>query len=192
MVSARCLHSKMARVRKCSCSIQIWIVQLAKTIKVQQKKFKCPSSASFSSFQTDITILTTNKCEKCPSSIQCWDSNPRPLGRESPPITTRPGLPSKFILSYESSVQILNEIINNTRILLNIIGTIYVWYHATSNFYATANFLMKIVLIMTPYYSCFIEMFLPVGELLLLASTVGLLFYIFKLGFRHFNFHYSV
>ena len=32
----------------------------------------------FSSFQTNVTVLTTNKCEKCPSSIQCWDSNPRP------------------------------------------------------------------------------------------------------------------
>ena len=26
-------------------------------------------------------------------SIWCWDSNPQTLGRESPPITTRPGLP---------------------------------------------------------------------------------------------------
>ena len=25
--------------------------------------------------------------KKCPSSIWCWDSNPRPLERESPPIT---------------------------------------------------------------------------------------------------------
>ena len=46
----------------------------------------------FSSFQANITIFTTNKCEKCPSSIQCWDSNPQHLEIESPPITTRPGL----------------------------------------------------------------------------------------------------
>ena len=31
--------------------------------------------------------------KKCPSSIWCWDSNPRPLESESLPITTRPGLP---------------------------------------------------------------------------------------------------
>ena len=31
----------------------------------------------------------------CPSSIRCRDSNPRPFERESPPITTRPGLPPK-------------------------------------------------------------------------------------------------
>ena len=30
-------------------------------------------------FQTNITIFTTNKCEKCSSRIWCWDSNPRPL-----------------------------------------------------------------------------------------------------------------
>ena len=51
----------------------------------------------FRSFQTNNTILTTNQCEKmsCPSSIRHWDSNPRPLECESPPITTRPGLPPK-------------------------------------------------------------------------------------------------
>ena len=47
----------------------------------------------FRSFQTNNTIFTTNQCEKCPSSIWRWDSNPRPLEHESPPITTRPGLP---------------------------------------------------------------------------------------------------
>ena len=48
----------------------------------------------FSSFQTNITIFTSYICEKCPSSIQCLDSNPQPSEHESPPITTRPGLPS--------------------------------------------------------------------------------------------------
>ena len=47
----------------------------------------------FSSFQTNITILMTNKCEKCPSSIWCLDLNSQPLEHKSPPITTRPGLP---------------------------------------------------------------------------------------------------
>ena len=47
----------------------------------------------FSSFQTNITILTTNICEK----MLCWrrDSNPQPLEHESPPINTRLGLPPK-------------------------------------------------------------------------------------------------
>ena len=44
----------------------------------------------FRSFQTKLTIFITNKCEKCPSSLQRWESNPRPLIRESLPITTRP------------------------------------------------------------------------------------------------------
>ena len=46
----------------------------------------------FSSFQTHITILTTNKCEKCPSGIRCWNLNSRPSEHESPPETTIPGL----------------------------------------------------------------------------------------------------
>ena len=56
-----------------------------------------PTPASFvyfRSFQTNIvTIFTTNKCEKCPSSIWCRDSNSQPSDYESPLLTTRPGLP---------------------------------------------------------------------------------------------------
>ena len=45
-------------------------------------------------------ILQQINVKKCPSSIRCWDSNPRPLKHESPPITSRPGLllPKKNIL----------------------------------------------------------------------------------------------
>ena len=46
----------------------------------------------FRSFQTNTTILSNNICEKCPFRIRYRDSNPRSLGRESPSITTRPGL----------------------------------------------------------------------------------------------------
>ena len=51
----------------------------------------------FWSFQTNNTIFTTNQCIKmsCPSSIRHQDSNPQSLECESPPITTRPGLPPK-------------------------------------------------------------------------------------------------
>ena len=56
-------------------------------------------SVYFRSFQTNITIFTTNHCEKmsCQYRIQCWDSNPRPSEYESPPITTREGVPPKNI-----------------------------------------------------------------------------------------------
>ena len=37
--------------------------------------------------------FTTTYVKKCPSSIWIRDSNPWLLGRESPPMTTRPGLP---------------------------------------------------------------------------------------------------
>ena len=46
----------------------------------------------FSSFQTNTTILTTNKCEKCPSGIWHRDSNSQPSDYKSPPLTTRTGL----------------------------------------------------------------------------------------------------
>ena len=36
--------------------------------------------------------------KKCPSSRWCRDSNSRPLEHESPPITTRPGLPPTYLL----------------------------------------------------------------------------------------------
>ena len=47
----------------------------------------------FHPFQTNITIFTTNKCEKCPSSIRRRDSNSQPSDYKSPPLTTRPGFP---------------------------------------------------------------------------------------------------
>ena len=52
-----------------------------------------PLYVYFPLFNTNITTFTTNKCEKCTSSIRSWDSNPRPSEHKSPPITTRPGLP---------------------------------------------------------------------------------------------------
>ena len=58
-----------------------------------------PLFVYFLSFQTNNRIFTTNICEKCLSSIQCRDSNPRPSQRQSLLITIRPGLtPSKILL----------------------------------------------------------------------------------------------
>ena len=61
----------------------------------------------FQPFQKNIiSIFTTNICEKCPSSIRCRDSYPRPLERESLslPITTRPGLPPHLPLYFINHV----------------------------------------------------------------------------------------
>ena len=54
----------------------------------------------FGSFETNIiSIFTTNRyVKKCSSSIQCQDLNPQPLEHESPPITTRPGLPPMLFI----------------------------------------------------------------------------------------------
>ena len=50
----------------------------------------------FGLFSQTLQILQQYRYEKkCPSSIRCQDSNPRPLERESPPIITRPGLPKQ-------------------------------------------------------------------------------------------------
>ena len=64
-----------------------------------------PTPASFivdfRSFQTNIIKkFTTKISEKCPSSIRCRDSNPWPPEHESPPITTRPGLPHNFSFTF--------------------------------------------------------------------------------------------
>ena len=66
-------------------------------------------------FQTSIIpIFTTNTWEKCPSSIQCRDLNPRPSEHDTPPITTRPGLPPLRFLSsipfdVESKMKVYNR-----------------------------------------------------------------------------------
>ena len=60
------------------------------------KKWANPASFSFifGLFkQTLLQFLQQIKCEKCPSSIQCRDSNSQPTDYQSPPLTTRPGLP---------------------------------------------------------------------------------------------------
>ena len=57
-------------------------------------------------------MLTTNICEKYPSSIRCRDSNPRPLDHESPPITTRPGLPSVALTRKLPRVRLKRSIYN--------------------------------------------------------------------------------
>ena len=44
-----------------------------------------------------VQFLQQINVKKCPSSIQCWDSNPQPLEHESPPITTRPALAQERI-----------------------------------------------------------------------------------------------
>ena len=56
----------------------------------------------FGLFKQTIQLLQQINVKKCPSSIRRWDSNPRPLERESTPITTRPGLPPRELQFYSS------------------------------------------------------------------------------------------
>ena len=51
------------------------------------------SSIIFSLFKQTIQILQQINVKKCSSSIRCHDSNSQPSDYESPPLTTRQGLP---------------------------------------------------------------------------------------------------
>ena len=97
-----------------------------------------PTLASFSFifvFKKHITILTTNKCKKCPSSIWCRDSNSRPLEHESAPITTRPGFPPKNDFMFfgngwhKTCVKILQIHFNFDWLHLDWKGFVVVWRH---------------------------------------------------------------
>ena len=49
---------------------------------------------------------------KCPSSKQCWDLNPRPLEHESPPMITRPGLPPILLVLFWNEKAFESEVLN--------------------------------------------------------------------------------
>ena len=57
-----------------------------------------PLFCLFLVFSNKQYIFTTNQCEKCSPSLRYCNSNPRPLERESPLITARPGLPPNIII----------------------------------------------------------------------------------------------
>ena len=67
--------------------------------------FRWAIPASFSSFQAN-RFFTPNVCEKCPSSLGCWDSNPWPWDHESSLVPTRPGLTqnASILRGHHSSV----------------------------------------------------------------------------------------
>ena len=54
----------------------------------------------FSLYKQTLIFLQQICVKKCPSNIRWWDSKPQPSGHESPPITTRAGLPPKFWLIF--------------------------------------------------------------------------------------------
>ena len=69
-----------------------------------------PASFLFYSclFKQTLQFFQQIYVKKCPSSKQCWDLNLQPLGHESPPITSRPGL--TLILPQEISAEFLSKI----------------------------------------------------------------------------------
>ena len=78
----------------------------------------------WASFLPTFVILHTSKflqqtnVNKCPSSIQCRDSNSRPLQHESHPIITRPGLPPLETLILDQYSQPLYNVKNTLNNML--------------------------------------------------------------------------
>ena len=72
--------------------------------KMLQMVHSCQLFVYFPSFSTKVKKFTAIKYEKCPSSIQCWYSNPRPSECESSPITTSTGLLSKGLKCFTSKM----------------------------------------------------------------------------------------
>ena len=70
-----------------------------------------PTPASFFFFQANFTILTTNKCKNCPSSIWRRDSNSQPSGYKSPPLTTRPWLQPESQPNTSNSIKRIQAIL---------------------------------------------------------------------------------
>ena len=72
-------------------------------VRFFKKNGPTPASFSFIFVLSNKHYKFYNKhvCEKCPSSIQCQDSNSQPLEHEPPPITTRPGLPAQNVFIYK-------------------------------------------------------------------------------------------
>ena len=76
----------------------------------------------FRLFKHTLHFLQQIKVKKCPSRIQCRDSNSWPLEHESPPITTRPGftvffffflkwaIPGLFLFIFVFSIQMIINI----------------------------------------------------------------------------------
>ena len=68
-----------------------------------KKNGQTPASVSFISVFSNkhYKFLQQIYVKKCPSSIQCQDSNPWPSECKSPPVTTRPGLPPMILETAE-------------------------------------------------------------------------------------------
>ena len=70
-----------------------------------------PTPASFSFIfgliKQILQFLQQIYVKKPPSSIWCWDSNPRPLECESLPITTRPEISPNLFFFFVFSIQLI-------------------------------------------------------------------------------------
>ena len=89
--------SYLLPLKRLQCFNRMW--QLTHPL-IFLKKWTNPSHFYFifGLFKQTIQFLQQINVKKCPSSIWCQDSNPRPFTHESSPITTRPGLPPPYYI----------------------------------------------------------------------------------------------
>ena len=98
-----------------------------------------PLFVYFRLFKHTLHFLQQIYVKNCPSSIWCWDLNPQHSVHESPPITTRPGLPPNvkhfcFIILLASRVCIRNFQFRETA-LRCLRLSLYTMFYGNFNFY---------------------------------------------------------
>ena len=111
----------------CNCSYLAWLTTSADSPSLNNGPSPTSFWFTFSVFfkQTSMNFFTTNWCEKCPSSILCRDSNPRPSEHESPPISTRPGFKPSHVGTYgtyeasKSNLDSFTMITNSTELFVS-------------------------------------------------------------------------
>ena len=81
-------------------------------VDLYYKKWAYPGLFSFIFVCTNKQyIFTKNKCEKCPSSIRCWDSNPRPSEHDQGSLPHETKFRIKKVLQYWSSALIFCSLV---------------------------------------------------------------------------------
>ena len=95
------------------CWPKTWLCQIGKYTFFKKGQSQPLLSFNFGFFKQTFQFLQQFNVKKCPSSIRYWDSIPRPLGRESPPITTRPVLPPKYTFLSVWSIRLMVKYFTN-------------------------------------------------------------------------------
>ena len=104
-------------------------------------------------FKQTLKNLQQINGKKFPSSIRSWDSNSRCSVRESPPITTRPGL-SPIEMKFRSLINFhFNDVEISSKILLWLPEELYDW--TFPNLFIVHSFKLVIPSLFLVYFGSF-------------------------------------